>query len=56
MKKLIHPITKEEAIRDEYTNSRAVSDWNWWYYTYSEETILAYWFKENEKMNTKIYR
>lgn len=52
MKKLIHPITKEVAIRDKYSNSRAVSDWNWWYYTYSEKTILAYWFIDENIWHT----
>lgn len=44
-----HPITKETAFFDDLSWYRAVSDWDWWYDTYTKEKLLAYGFIEKQE-------
>lgn len=50
-----HPITKETAFFDDYNNCWCISDWDWWYDTYTKEKLLAYWFiEEQEEKNIEL--
>ena len=42
---LKHPITGDIAIYDEYYDTWSISDWDWGWYSFSYEHLIAFGFK-----------